>query len=185
MAKPTDTRTRILAVARELFVRQGVRETSLREIADSLGITKPALYYHFASREDLVRNIVEPLMEGMERFVAQREPPDGAESEPHDPRELLGDFFDLAWEQREVLLMVVRELPALAPLELAERMFTWRRRLIRLLLGPDPTVAARIGASVALGGMSDCVVEYADLPLEDVKGPAVEAAAAALGLPRP
>ncbi|GAA2306113.1 helix-turn-helix domain-containing protein [Nonomuraea roseoviolacea subsp. roseoviolacea] len=180
MAKPTDTRARILAVARELFVRQGVRETSLREIADRLGITKPALYYHFASREDLVRSIVEPMMDGMERFVAGREPRDGAEPAAHDPRALLGDYFDLAWEHRDVLVMVIRELPVLAPLELGERMFSWRRRLILLLLGPDPAPAAQIAATVALGGMSDCAVEYAHLPLEQVKGPAVEAAVAAL-----
>ncbi|NUW30630.1 TetR/AcrR family transcriptional regulator [Nonomuraea sp. SMC257] len=186
MAKPTDTRTRILAVARELFAQQGVRETSLREIADRLGITKPALYYHFASREDLVRSIVEPMMDDIERFVAGRERHDGAEpAAAHDPRELLGDYFELAWRHRDVLVMVVRELPVLATLEVGDRFSSWRRRLILLLLGPDPAVAARIGATVALGGLSDCAVEYAHLPPEEVKGPAVEAAAAALGFPRP
>ena len=45
-----DTRERIQQVARELFVAQGVQATSLQDIANELGITKPALYYHFASR---------------------------------------------------------------------------------------------------------------------------------------
>jgi AcrR family transcriptional regulator len=59
----SDTRQRIQEVARDLFARQGVQRTSLQDIADELGITKPALYYHFSSREDLVRSILVPLIE--------------------------------------------------------------------------------------------------------------------------
>jgi AcrR family transcriptional regulator len=46
----SDTRERIQDVARELFASQGVQRTSLQDIADKLGLTKPALYYHFTSR---------------------------------------------------------------------------------------------------------------------------------------
>jgi AcrR family transcriptional regulator len=177
MARPSDTRARIQAVARELFATQGVRETSLRQISDRLGITKPALYYHFASRDELVRSIVQPLVDDMERFVSTRG--------PGDARELLDDYFDLIWRHRDVLVMVVHDLATLADLDLAERMFAWRGRLIELLLGPGVTQTEHIRATVALGGMSDCSVVYAHLPLEEVKGPAVEAAAAALHLPPP
>jgi len=45
-----DTRQRILDVASELFVERGYDATSLREIAERLGVTKAALYYHFASK---------------------------------------------------------------------------------------------------------------------------------------
>jgi len=48
------TRERILDVALELFTEQGYDKTSLREIADRLGITKAALYYHFARKEDIL-----------------------------------------------------------------------------------------------------------------------------------
>ena len=50
MPHPSDTKQRILDTARELFARKGVQRTSLQEIAGQLGITKPALYYHFTSR---------------------------------------------------------------------------------------------------------------------------------------
>jgi len=49
-----DTRERILDVALELFVAQGYDKTSLREIAEQLGVTKAALYYHFASKDDIL-----------------------------------------------------------------------------------------------------------------------------------
>ena len=51
---PTSTRERILDVALDLFIEKGYDGTSLREIAERLGFTKAALYYHFASKEDIL-----------------------------------------------------------------------------------------------------------------------------------
>ncbi len=48
------TRERILDVALELFNEHGYDKTSLREIAEHLGVTKAALYYHFERKEDLL-----------------------------------------------------------------------------------------------------------------------------------
>jgi AcrR family transcriptional regulator len=60
------TRDRILDVALELFTAKGYDATSMREVAEQLGITKPALYYHFDSKEDIVR----ALLADMEHQVA-------------------------------------------------------------------------------------------------------------------
>jgi AcrR family transcriptional regulator len=48
------TRDRILNVALDLFIEKGYDKTSLREIAEQLGFTKAALYYHFASKGDIL-----------------------------------------------------------------------------------------------------------------------------------
>jgi AcrR family transcriptional regulator len=48
------TRERILNVALDLFIEKGFDKTSLREIAEQLGFTKAALYYHFASKNDIL-----------------------------------------------------------------------------------------------------------------------------------
>jgi AcrR family transcriptional regulator len=48
------TRDRILDVALDLFIEKGYDKTSLREIAEPLGFSKAALYYHFASKEDIL-----------------------------------------------------------------------------------------------------------------------------------
>ena len=50
----TSTRERILDVALDLFTEKGFDGTSLREIAEQLGVTKAALYYHFASKDDIL-----------------------------------------------------------------------------------------------------------------------------------
>jgi AcrR family transcriptional regulator len=49
------TRERILDVALDLFLAQGYDGTSLRQLAEQLGVTKAALYYHFESKEDILR----------------------------------------------------------------------------------------------------------------------------------
>src|ERR1700744_2078581 len=48
------TRERILEIALDLFSEQGYEKTSLRDIADRLGTTKAALYYHFERKEDIL-----------------------------------------------------------------------------------------------------------------------------------
>jgi AcrR family transcriptional regulator len=52
------TRERILDVALELFGEQGYGGTSLRQIADRLGFTKAALYYHFRSKEEIAKELI-------------------------------------------------------------------------------------------------------------------------------
>jgi len=48
------TREKILDVALDLFTDQGFDGTSMREIAERLNISKPAIYYHFASKEEIL-----------------------------------------------------------------------------------------------------------------------------------
>jgi AcrR family transcriptional regulator len=48
------TRDRILDVALDLFTDQGFDGTSMREIAERLNLSKPAIYYHFASKEEIL-----------------------------------------------------------------------------------------------------------------------------------
>lgn len=68
-----DTRGEILDVASELFAERGYDATSLREIAARLGITKAALYYHFRSKDDILRALLEPMVEIVGQLVEQLE----------------------------------------------------------------------------------------------------------------
>jgi AcrR family transcriptional regulator len=66
----TDTRRRAVEVALELFTEQGYEKTSLREIANRLGIKQASLYYHFASKDALLAGIVEDLMAPVDELLA-------------------------------------------------------------------------------------------------------------------
>ncbi|QYC41349.1 HTH-type transcriptional regulator AcrR [Nonomuraea coxensis DSM 45129] len=64
-----DTRTRIQEVALRLFTEQGYEATSLREIAEELGVTKAALYYHFKTKDDIVASLVDLRVAEIEELV--------------------------------------------------------------------------------------------------------------------
>jgi AcrR family transcriptional regulator len=65
------TRERILDVALDLFIEQGYDKTSLREIAERVGVTKAALYYHFESKDDILFALHLPMHDLSHRMMAQ------------------------------------------------------------------------------------------------------------------
>jgi AcrR family transcriptional regulator len=72
-----NTRERIQAVALQLFAEQGYESTSMRQIAEQLGFTKAALYYHFASKEDIVRALIETMrgeVQGLVEWARDQQP---------------------------------------------------------------------------------------------------------------
>jgi len=173
----TDTRQRIQEVARELFRTHGVTQVSLQQIAAELGITKPALYYHFASREELVRSIIEPLLTGIDRYLDEL----GTVAES-DPRAVLEGFFDFHLQHRELLELTVREITTLADLGLVDAVFAWRARVGELLVGANAPLSDQVRATVALGGLADCVIVFAHVPDAELRVVAVDAACATLGI---
>ena len=65
-----ETRKAAQDVALELFTTQGYEATSLRQIADVLGINKASLYYHFKSKEDIVRSLFQARGDETEELLA-------------------------------------------------------------------------------------------------------------------
>ncbi|MEV1248831.1 TetR/AcrR family transcriptional regulator [Nonomuraea sp. NPDC050022] len=177
MPRPSDTKQRIQDVARDLFAQKGVQRTSLQEIADQLGITKPALYYHFSSREDLVRSIVQPIMDEEEAFLTGQEALDEV-----DPRALLEGYFDFHHRHREAMVLMLSELTTLADLGLIDLVLDWRRRLTKLVHGPEPTLEQATRAVIAFGGLQDCTIQFTDVPKDELRRAAVDGACAALGI---
>ncbi len=54
-----ETREAIRRIALKLFTERGFEGTSIKDIADALGTTKSALYYHFPSKDAIVASLVE------------------------------------------------------------------------------------------------------------------------------
>src|ERR1700742_4942648 len=94
-----DTRARIQQIALELFAEQGYERTSLREIAARLGVTKAALYYHFKSKEDIVRSFTEDYFRRIDALI------DWGREQPRSPgtaSELLDRYLTVVMESGEV-----------------------------------------------------------------------------------
>lgn len=61
-APTSDVRSRILVEATRLFAAQGFGGTSIQQVAQAAGITRPTLVYHFGSKERLRRAVLEKLL---------------------------------------------------------------------------------------------------------------------------
>ncbi|MFF0816087.1 ScbR family autoregulator-binding transcription factor [Rhodococcus sp. NPDC003318] len=59
------TRNAVLAAAADVFERDGYAAANLSDIIDKSGVTKGSLYFHFASKEDLARGVID---EGVRRM---------------------------------------------------------------------------------------------------------------------
>jgi len=57
--RTADRRAEILAEALELMAEHGYHGASLRDLAKRLGISQPSLYHYFASKDELVEQIIE------------------------------------------------------------------------------------------------------------------------------
>jgi AcrR family transcriptional regulator len=181
-----DTKARIRAVAVELFTAQGFEQTSLREIADQVGLTKASLYYHYPSKQALLLALVEPLLDDWRRNVAI------IEEWPHNPdtmRRAIGQILDLMLRHRDACALLMRDVPAvlatIAPIW--EEMLALSKRLNTWLAGADPTDVDRVRALAAtevMGAAIGSIVIVPDVPETVVRQTLLDCAAAALGLSR-
>lgn len=72
-------RRQLLDVALRAFAEKGFHSTSMDDVAEAAGVTKPVLYQHFASKRDLYLQLLDDvggrMMEGIAKAVAQAEGP--------------------------------------------------------------------------------------------------------------
>jgi AcrR family transcriptional regulator len=161
-----DTRARIQQVALELFAEQGYERTSLREIAERLAVTKAALYYHFKSKEDIVRSFTEDYFGRIDALIGWgREQPPGAST----ARELLDRYITIVLESGEVFRFLERNQATIHGTEDGKHRFTqFRPRLAALMdiiTGPGAPPRSRIRAAAAIFAVStSCMFFMKDAP---------------------
>jgi AcrR family transcriptional regulator len=72
-------RQQLVAVALELFARRGYRSTTMDDIAEAAGVTKPLVYQHFSSKRalylELVNSIAQALLLAVRTAVMEAEGP--------------------------------------------------------------------------------------------------------------
>ena len=107
------TRDRILDVALDLFTDQGFDGTSMREIAERLQLSKPAIYYHFASKEEILMALHMRLHEFGKAALARLT---GQTVTLQIWGSLLNELLDQVMAQRKIFLMHERNQAALEKL---------------------------------------------------------------------
>ncbi|MEU4316201.1 helix-turn-helix domain-containing protein [Nocardia sp. NPDC024068] len=144
-----DTKKAIHDAAVRLFVAKGFEETSLREIADAVGITKPSLYYHYPSKLELLVAIINPLLDDLKALSEQV-----AEIAPDADgrRTILRTYLRAMIRHRDAGEMMVRNAVPIvnAVADQFPVVVDANKTLRDWLAGPDPTPVRLLRASAAM-----------------------------------
>jgi AcrR family transcriptional regulator len=148
--KGTDTRAEIRDVALTLFTEHGYDATSMRELAEQLGITKAALYYHFKNKEAIILSLFEEHLSALDELLAW------AAAQPHSPQlssKLLGGWLALtAGHGLRVMRFAAVNQTALRA-ALPSGMGSAQQRIdnaTQIISGPDAPLQERLRVRMAL-----------------------------------
>ncbi|HEY2640291.1 MAG TPA: helix-turn-helix domain-containing protein [Streptosporangiaceae bacterium] len=158
-----DTRSRLRQLALEMFAEQGYEKTSLREIAERLGVTKAALYYYFKSKEDIVRSLVEDYMAQIDDLIAWGK---DQHRDAATRAEIVSRYLEIVANGTAVFRLLHQNQAAVTSLAaVKERGELFRERidaLVDLLTEPGAPVAAQVRAASCLMTVSFCCMHYQD-----------------------
>ena len=157
------TRTQILETAQRLFADLGYDATSLQMIADELGLTKAAVYYHFPAKSDILRAAMLP---GIERIGTLMDEAAAMRSRRARAEHLVNGFVDFLVENRHYAVMASSD-PA-NKRHKSDQMSALRLRGLELLFGNCPTGAERISYRLAFGA-HDSLPDLVDLTDEELR----------------
>lgn len=143
------TRTAILGAAQRLFTEQGFDGTSLRQIADAVGTTKAAVYYHFPAKEHLLLELTRPWLDAMSSLVTQLR---STENEV-DAEATLAAYLDLFIEHLQVLHVLAGDPATQHHPDIGRRARALVESIQNRLAGPDPSDAQLVQAACALGSV--------------------------------
>jgi AcrR family transcriptional regulator len=69
-ARRASTRAALVAAGRELFAERGFAGAGREDIVERAGVTRGAMYHHFASKEDLFRAVYEQIEDELSAQIA-------------------------------------------------------------------------------------------------------------------
>ena len=184
---PKPMRERIVDVALDLFARQGYQGTSLRHIAERLGVSKAAVYHHFHAKDDIARTVVgralDVLTEASDRLVV-------AGTDPGAWQRALPQIIDVVLRHRQMLVVLERNEDVFHALfandaDLGARMAQQNTKLSVLFADPrlEPRVRVRLGCTLGaiFGPLVMLSDHYQDMPADQLREQLMEVIKALLG----
>lgn len=151
----------ILAAAADLFFEKSFASVGVDEIGERAGITGPAIYRHFASKEEILETLLDQAMDGLLRLVGT---PDGGDPDAALERLIAGQV-EFALADRTLVSVYAREARSLGP-ELRRRVTRRQRdhvgRWVQALREcyPDCTEAEALSTAHACIGLTLSVAHW-------------------------
>ncbi|BCZ21968.1 TetR/AcrR family transcriptional regulator [Mycobacterium senriense] len=124
---------RMYATATELFAQRGFAGTSLQDIADAMGITRPALYYYVKSKDDLLARLIAEITAGNTAQI--REVAENAALDPVAKLSKIAEIMALNRARQPSRFVLLARSEAALPTDLATIHETTKRAMLRILIG--------------------------------------------------
>ncbi|WP_232835762.1 TetR/AcrR family transcriptional regulator [Actinocorallia populi] len=159
-------RERLIEAAMGLFARRGVNGTSLQMIADEIGVTKAAVYYHFQNKDDLVEAGITPYLRCLATVVEAAE---GRLRRKDQIDTLLNGVIDLLIDNRELLIALQFDPVIQQHLKTRSDMRDLQQRVGVLLIGPRPHTQTLVIALIVSGGLAFATANPLLADLEDTE----------------
>ena len=169
------TRARILEAALALFCGDGYEGTSMRDIAQDVGVTKAALYYHFPGKDEILVALFREALDELEAGI------DALGSAPRRERGggVLAFYLDFLIDHDRLMRLLVSDLSILGHRDVGERLKGEIQRMIALLSGARAPKRARARAACAIGSLQIPIALYVTEDLAGLRDTVLEAAMAA------
>jgi AcrR family transcriptional regulator len=152
------TRQQILATAQRLFAERGYDATSLQMIADEMGLTKAAVYYHFRAKNEILLAAMRP---GLLRLQALLDEAAAIRGRRARIEHIVNGMVDFLVQNRHYAVMAATD-PAAKRDKLDEESAAQRQRALTLLFGDNPTGAERLAFSTVFR-LPECLPDLVDL----------------------
>lgn len=179
MGTRSDTREKIQDVALELFGEQGYDKTSLREIAERLGVTKAALYYHFKTKEEIITSLLQAAGERLDKvseWMAGKDPT------PENRRELLERYAAAINEgggHFKLMRLMQENQPALRELAAGLKGHERMKAFVEFLVDPGASLTDQLKARLSI-----MVLHMGQFALQETDATQAQKQAAALEVGR-
>ena len=181
-----DTRSRLLDTALKLFSQHGMEGTSMQMIADALGITKAAIYYHFKTKDEIVEALVAPPIRELDQFLHEART---KRSRSAQIDQALQGFVQIIVRYRALISLFSSD-PAIQRVmrrtQEARRVDDLQTTMQAVLAGPEPTLAETITVQIVFAGLSRVGGDprYADLDDDTLRQHLLDVGRRLLGRPR-
>jgi AcrR family transcriptional regulator len=153
---------RIARLALDRFRVDGFVGTSIADLAGVLRVSKAAIYYHYRSKDALLHRLIDPLLDAIDACIH-----DHTTTPPPTPRQMLGAYLSVLIAHREVVPLIATDVAVLNHPSIGPRLRAQNQQLRALLTTPDTSVAARLRAEAALGGIWRPLIAEPPLDLSD------------------
>jgi AcrR family transcriptional regulator len=157
------TRQQILATAQRLFAERGYDATSLQMIADEMGLTKAAVYYHFRAKNEILLAAMRP---GLLRLQTLLDEAAAIRGRRARIEHIVNGMVEFLVQNRHYAVMAATD-PAAKRDKLDDESAAQRQRALALLFGDNPTGAERLAFSTVFR-LPECLPDLVDLSDSDL-----------------